>query len=67
MSLPSSMYYTTKEVAAMEGVTPGYLLEQVSQGKFMAPAHYGKPNRWLKATIDKYYKELNAQAIRLQA
>ncbi|BBW91851.1 hypothetical protein PS1M3_19380 [Pseudoalteromonas sp. PS1M3] len=67
MSLPTSMYYTTKEVAAMERVTPGYLLEQVSQGKFIPPAHYGKPNRWLKSSIDNYYAELNAQASRLSA
>ncbi|ALS32629.1 hypothetical protein PTRA_a1412 [Pseudoalteromonas translucida KMM 520] len=70
MSLPTSKYYTTKEIAAMEGVRPNYILELVSKGKFMPPSHYGKPNRWLKKTVDRYYEDLaklDGQSIRLSA
>lgn len=46
----------------MEGITPGYLQGQVYRGEFISPAHYGKPNRWLKPTIDRCYERLNQQA-----
>ena len=48
MSLPSSKFYTTKEVAAFEGVTEDYLRKQVSKGEFIKPTHLGRPHRCLR-------------------
>jgi predicted DNA-binding transcriptional regulator AlpA len=67
MSLPSSKFYTTKEVAAFEGVTEDYLRKQVSKGEFIKPTHVGRPHRWLKAVIDKHYSDMNEQAIKHSA
>ena len=58
MSLPSSKFYTTKEVAAMEGVTEDYLRKLVAKGEFIKPSRAGKPHRWLKTVIDNYYSTL---------
>ena len=59
MSLPSSKFYTTQEVAAMEGVTEDYLRKLVSKGEFIKPNRPGKPHRWLKTVIEKYYSDLD--------
>ncbi len=58
MSLPSSNFYTTKEVAAMEGVTEDYLRKLISKGEFIKPTRIGRPHRWLKAIIDQHYASL---------
>ncbi len=67
MSLPSSKFYTTKEVAAMEGVTEDYLRKLVAKGEFIKPSRAGKPHRWLKTAIDQYYVDLNTEALRKSA
>jgi hypothetical protein len=59
MSLPSSKFYTTKEVAAMEGVTEDYLRKQIAKGDFMKPTIEGRPHRWLKTVIDQHYADLD--------
>jgi len=59
MSLPSSKYYTTKEIAAMEGITEEHLRKKVTEGNFMKPSQQGRPHRWLKSIIDKYYSDMS--------
>ncbi|TMO43435.1 hypothetical protein CWC25_12415 [Pseudoalteromonas sp. S4389] len=67
MSLPSSKFYTTKEVAAMEGVTEDYLRKLVAKGEFIKPSRIGKPHRWLKTVVDKHYSDLNTESLKQSA
>lgn len=67
MSLPSSKFYTTKEVAAMEGVTEDYLRKLVAKGEFIKPSRAGKPHRWLKTVIDQYYADMDLNSLKESA
>lgn len=67
MSLPSSKYLVTKDVAALFGVKPNTILEWEKDGKFPRATIIGKPKRWDSKVVDDHCKALRGQSIRLSA
>lgn len=67
MSLPTSQYLATKDVAALFGVKSKTILEWEKDGKFPPATIIGKPKRWDAEVVDKHRQSLREQANRLSA
>ncbi|WP_288989341.1 helix-turn-helix domain-containing protein [uncultured Pseudoalteromonas sp.] len=67
MSLPTSQYLATKDVAALFGVKSKTILEWEKDGKFPPATIIGKPKRWDTQVVDKHRQSLREQATRLSA
>ncbi|PLT26730.1 AlpA family transcriptional regulator [Pseudoalteromonas sp. MelDa3] len=67
MSLPTSQYLATKDVAALFGVKSKTILEWEKDGKFPPATIIGKPKRWDTKIVEQHCQALRDQTTRLSA
>ena len=67
MSLPTSRYLATKDVAALFGVKSKTILEWEKDGKFPQATIVGKPKRWDAQVVEEHCQSLRDQTTRLSA
>ena len=63
MALPSSKFYSTKDVAALYNIAPKTVAPWEEQGLIpKAAIHSGRRKLWPKAVIDRHIEQLEDQA-----